>query len=106
MEILVQQLLVSVLVLELYFNFHSLKAVIIGYAICFGGAHIILFFLNGSAIFYSLFMTISAFLTSLVFPYLMLRVRGGFIYAYVIHFSFYIILAVLFHTFPPPGYVI
>ncbi len=106
MEILVQQLLVSVLVIELYEHYKSLKAVIIGYAICFGGAHIILFFFNHSSAQYSTIMTTGAFLSSFIFPYLMLKIRGGFVYTYALHFAFYIALAAIFHAFPPPGYII
>jgi hypothetical protein len=105
-EILIQQLMISVLVLELYKTFQSLKSVIIGYLICFGGAHLVLFYLNGSPVQYSLIMTISAFASTLFFPYLILKVRGGFLYSYAIHFIFYVLLAVLFHAFPPPGYII
>lgn len=105
-EILIQQLLITVLVLELFFRFHTLKNVVIGYALCFGGAHFILFFLNGAPVPYSILMTVGAFLSSLMFPYLILRVRGGFIYSYMIHFVFYIILAMLLHIWPSPGYVI
>jgi hypothetical protein len=105
-EILVQQLLVTVLVLELFFRFHTLKKVVIGYVLCFGGAHIVLYLLNGAPTPYALIMTGGAFLSSSVFPYLMLRVKGGFVYAYLIHFAFYVVLAMLLHTWPPPGYVI
>jgi hypothetical protein len=51
-------------------------------------------------------MTGGAFVSSLIFPFLILRVRGGFVYAYMIHFIFYVILAMLLHAWPPPGYVI
>lgn len=105
-EVLVQQLLITVLVADLSFRLESLKNVVIGYAICFGGAHIALFFLDNSSIPYSLLMTIAAFLSSLIFPYLILRVKGGFTYAYMIHFLFYIILAIFLHTLLPPGYVV
>ncbi|HBD25001.1 MAG: hypothetical protein A2566_00435 [Candidatus Zambryskibacteria bacterium RIFOXYD1_FULL_40_13] len=50
--------------------------------------------------------SLGAFLSSFVFPYLMLRVRGGFVYAFMIHFVFYILIAILLHARPPPGYVI
>lgn len=104
-EILVQQLLIVVIVLVLYNKFGSLKSTVIGYTVCFGGAHFALFFLNDSTFSYPLIMTVSAFISSLVFPYLILRVKGGFIYSYLIHFVFYIILATFFHIFPPPGYL-
>ena len=105
-EILVQQLLITVLVLELFFRFQTLKNVVIGYALCFGGAHIVLYILNGAPAPYSIAMTLGAFLSSLMFPYLILKVRGGFVYSYMIHFVFYILLASLLHVLPLPGYVI
>lgn len=100
-----QQLLVSVLVLELHLRFESIKEVMVGYLICFGGAHVVLFFLNGAPIIYSTTMTVGAILSSLIFPYLILRVRGGFVYAYTIHFGYYVALAALFNILPPPGYI-
>lgn len=104
-EILVQQILITVLVLELYFRFNSLKETVIGYAICFGGAHILLFSINGAPTPYALLMIVGSLLSALIFPYLILRVRGGFIYAYTIHLVFYIILATLLRTFPLYSYV-
>jgi hypothetical protein len=105
-EILVQQLLIAVLVLELYHAFKTLKEVIVAYAVCFGGAHIALFFFNGSSTDYSIIMTVGALLTSLIFPRLILNVRGGFVYTFMIHFVFYILLATILHIVPPPGYII
>lgn len=98
MEVLVQQILITVLVLDLSFRFHSLKKVILGYAVCFGGAHVILFLLNGTPTSYALFMTTGAVLSSLVFPYFILRVQQGFVYTYTIHLVFYIVLAMLLHA--------
>lgn len=99
-EILVQQILIAVIVLEFYSRFNSLKETVISYAICFGGAHVLLFSLNGAPTPYALMMIIGSILSALIFPYLILRVRGGFIYAYVIHLVFYIILATLLRTLP------
>lgn len=104
-EILVQQILITVLVLEFYSRFNSLKETVIGYAICFGGAHILLFSINGSPTPYALIMIAGSVLSALVFPFLILRVRGGFIYAYTIHLVFYILLATLLRTLPLYGYV-
>ncbi len=103
-EILIQQLLITVLVAVLFFKYNSLKKVIIGYIVCFGGAHIILFLFSGASTAYAIIMTVGAFLTAFVFPYLLLKIRGGFVYAYLIHFSFYVVLAFLIHAWPPPGY--
>ncbi|KKR02442.1 MAG: hypothetical protein UT29_C0002G0004 [Candidatus Yanofskybacteria bacterium GW2011_GWA1_39_13] len=104
-EILVQQILIAVLVLEFYSRFNSLKETVISYAICFGLAHVLLFSINGAPTTYALMMIAGSVLSALIFPYLILRIRGGFIYAYVIHLVFYIILATILRTLPLYGYV-
>jgi hypothetical protein len=105
-EILVQQILISVLLLEFSLRFNSLKETIIGYAICFGGAHVLLFYIGNAPIPYAIIMIAGSLLSALIFPYLILRVRGGFVYSYMIHLIFYILLAILLHTWPLHGYVL
>ncbi len=105
-EVLMQQLLITVLVLVLSFRLHSLKKVIVGFALCFGGAHLLLFSIPDTVTAYALIMTIGSFLSALVFPYLIVRVRGGFVYSYAIHLLFYIFLAMLLHAWPPPNYLV
>lgn len=104
-EVLVQQLLIAILVLELHARFHSLKRTIGAYAVLFGGAHVLLYVTNGAPTAYATVMTSGAILSALVFPYLLLRVRAGFVYAYTIHLGFYIALAMMLRTWPPPGYI-
>lgn len=103
-EILMQQILTTVVILALHSRLGSFKKVLIGYAVCFGGAHVLLFALSGAPTPYALIMTVGAMLSTFVFPYLILRVRGGFVYTYAIHLIFYILLAMLLRTWPPPGY--
>ena len=103
-EVLMQQLLIVVLVLELHFRLHSLRNVVIGYAICFGGAHVLFFLINGAPTAYAAIMTVGALASALVFPYLILRVRGGLVYSYTIHLLFYIFQAMLLRAWPPLGY--
>lgn len=103
-EILLQQLLITVLVLELYFRFNSLQKVTIAYAITFGAMHVFLFFFTGAPLTYAVVMTTAALVSALIFPRLILRVHGGFVYAYAIQLAFYILLAMLLHAWPPPGY--
>ena len=104
-EILVQQILITVLVLEFYSRFKSLKETIVSYVICFGSAHILLFSINGAPTPYAVMMIAGSILSALIFPYLILRIRGGFIYAYMIHLIFYILLATLLRTLPLYSYV-
>lgn len=92
-EILVQQVLVAALVLALWAHFRSFHEVRLGYAIIFGGAHVALFMLNSAPTAYAALMTIGAICSTFIFPYLILRVKSGFIYAYMIHFMFYVTLA-------------
>jgi hypothetical protein len=104
-EVLVQQILITVLVLELSFRFKSFSKVIIGYVIVFGGSHLFLFFMSGASTLYAAMMTVGALCSTFIFPYLILRVRGGFVYTYTIHLLFYILLAMFLHAWPPPGYI-
>lgn len=103
-EILLQQLLITVLVLVLYDQLRSLYRVIVGYAVAFGGAHVLLYALSAGPSQHATFMTLGALASAFVFPYLLLRVRGGFMYTYAIHVLFYIALVLVLHTWPPPGY--
>ncbi len=103
-EILVQQVLITALVFGLYMHCKSLKKVMLRYSLLFGGGHVILFLLSNAPTPHASAMTLAALLSGLVFPYLLLRVRGGFIYSYLIHFVFYLVLALVLHTWPPAGY--
>lgn len=103
-EILLQQILITALILAFYNRFASLKKVALGYILIFGSAHVVLFILNGAPTPYATIMTVGAMISGLFFPYLLLRSKGGFVYNYALHFSFYLILAVTFHLLPPPGY--
>lgn len=103
-EILLQQLLITVLVLELYARLRTVKKVAIAYAVSFGAMHAFLFSFTGAPAVYAAIMTAGALLSAFVFPYMILRVRGGFVYAYGIQLIFYIFLAMLFRAWPPPGY--
>jgi hypothetical protein len=90
--------------LGFYFRFNSLKMVALGYVLIFGSAHIVLFVLNGAPTPYAIFMTLGSIVSGLFFPYLLIRVRGGFVYNFMIHFLFYLTLATSLHLLPPPGY--
>ncbi len=105
-EILVQQILITVIILELSHRFRSFKKVVAGYLVTFGGAHVVLFVFNGAPTPYAAMMTMGAGLSALIFPYLILRVKGGFVIAYAIHLTFYILLAILLHAWPPPDYAV
>lgn len=91
-EIFLQQLLIAAFVFELDRQRYALQTIIITYALAFGAAHTLLIF-TGSFPPTVLIMTLGAILSAAVFPYLLLRVRHGFLYSYVIHWAFYALMA-------------
>lgn len=103
-EVLMQQILITALIFALAVRFHSLKKIMIGYAATFGLAHLLLFVAGAPGPYVSI-MTAAALISTLVFPYLILRVRGGFVIAYSVHLIFYIVLAMILHSWPPPMYI-
>lgn len=105
-EVWMQQILITILILELHYRLGSFKKVLIGYAATFGLAHVLLFALSGAPAAYAAIMTAAALGSTYVFPRLILRVRGGPVYAYAIHLVFYILLAMFLHAWPPQGYTL
>jgi len=91
-EILLQQVLVSVVILALHAHLSTMRAVILLYATLFGSVHLLLLF-GGEFPPEVLIMTLAAVTSAAVFPYLIMRVRHGFVYCYMIHWSFYAVLA-------------
>lgn len=105
-EVWMQQILITILVLELNSRLGSYKKLLIAYAATFGLAHVVLFGLSSAPGAYATIMTLAALCSTWVFPRLILRVRGGLVYAYAIHLMFYILLAIVLHAWPPPGYTL
>jgi len=103
-DILLQQILIAVFLLDLPPFFKSMVRVRTVYALAFGGAHVALFTLTGAPFGHAFVMTIGALLSSFIFPYFILKVRGGFLFSYMTHLTLYLILAVVLRTWPPPGY--
>jgi hypothetical protein len=95
-DILMQQLLIVAMILSFSFQKFSLRAISTWCAILYGGAHLFLIF-GGETLLYTAVFTISAFLAALCFPYLILRVKNGFVYSYFLHWSFYAVIVVLVH---------
>jgi hypothetical protein len=97
-EILFQQLLIVALVLALSAQQCSLRQISILSAMIFGGTHVLLAF-GGVPVGYVIRFMLSAAAFGLLFPYLLLRVRNGFAYSYVIHWVYYAASVVMPHIF-------
>lgn len=104
LEVLLQQTLIAALVISLKGAVRNLSAVCLWYAVLFGGSHLVIYALNDAPTPYGLAVTVGAVISSFVFPPLLLKVKGGFVHSYVLHLSFYILAALVLHTWPPPGY--
>lgn len=100
LEILLQQLLVAALVLSFASHGFSLRATAIWCAVLFGGMHVLLIF-GGAPAGYIARFGLSASLAGAVFPYLLMRTKNGFAYAYMLHWIYYAGTVVLIHTISP-----
>jgi len=69
----------------------------LGFAVLFGAAHIPSIFFESRT--WGIFFASFSVLSALIFPALILLVPYGFIYAFIIHFLFYIIAGVSFWWF-------
>lgn len=95
-EILFQQALVAGVIMTAARAGYGLRPIAIGTALAFGGFHLLLA-LEGFTPLYVTRFTISATLFGALVPYLYLRVRGGFRWAYSLHWGFYALDATLTH---------
>lgn len=100
-DILLQQTLIATIILALAAHIRSLKTLSYTYAVLFGGAHVVLFLLSDTPSAYAAMMTGGALVSAAIFPYLILRVRSGFVYTFSIHLLFYLVLVLALHTWPP-----
>jgi len=95
-EILFQQILVAAMVLAASYARVGLVSLSLGIAALFGGFHLLLI-LDGFTSFYVARFTIAATLFGLIIPYLYLRTRFGFRWAYGLHWGFYALDAGITH---------
>lgn len=93
-DILVQQLLVLAMVIRFRLERYSVRSIALWCALLFGGAHLLLVLGSQGALYIATF-TFSAIIASFIFPYLLLKVRDGFIYSYLLHWFFYAFVIVL-----------
>ncbi len=95
-DILFQQILVSAMVLGAHRAKIGFSAISLGMAVLFGGFHLLLIFDGFTALYVTRF-TIAASIFGLVVPYLYLRTRNGFRWAYGLQWSFYAVDAAVTH---------
>ena len=91
LDILIQQLLIIWLTTKLYTNGLTLKQIISFFLIAFGSIHIFQVLKTDWVI--GLLFTAGALLSSVLYPYLLLRTRNGYIYNYMFHLGLYNIAA-------------
>ncbi len=95
-DILFQQVLAAGLILTAARAGYRLWPIAVGMAVAFGGFHLLLAF-DGHTPTYVTRFTLSATAFGAVLPYLYLRLRSGFRWAYVFHWGFYAVDATLTH---------
>ncbi len=97
-EIILQQLLISALALSFVNAKIEIKSLRLWCAGLFGSAHLLLVF-GGPSLLYVTVFTICATIAGYIFPYLILKIRNGFMYSYILHWSFYAVIIFFAHTF-------
>lgn len=87
LDVLIQQLLIIWLTTKLYANGLTLKQIISFFLIAFGSIHIFQVLKTDWVI--GLLFTVGALVSSVLYPYLLLRIRNGYIYNYMFHLGLY-----------------
>ncbi|MCF3593927.1 hypothetical protein LZG00_07935 [Rhodobacteraceae bacterium LMO-12] len=95
-DILFQQVLAAAMILTAARAGYGLRCIAVGMALAFGGFHLLLV-LDGFTPTYVTRFTLSAILFGALLPYLYLRLRTGFRWAYGLHWGFYALDATLTH---------
>ena len=95
-DILFQQTLVAAMVLGAHRARIRLPLISLVMAALFGGFHLMLIF-DGFTSFYVARFTVAASVFGLIIPYLYLRTRNGFRWAYGLHWAFYALDAAVTH---------
>lgn len=87
-EIIFQQILITALVVSLATMRLPSRTIALISALLFGGFHLTLAF-NGANPFYVERYTLAATLFGAATPYLIIKMRNGFVYSYALHWSWY-----------------
>ncbi len=94
-ELLSQQVLIVLLSVFLQQAGFSMIQIMASFALIFGAAHAPLILIQHGG-WPSYYFVIFSILSAIVFPFLILNVEYGFIYAYLIHLTFYEITSIAF----------
>jgi hypothetical protein len=92
-EIGLQQLLIVAMVLAFKVQGFSVHTTARWSAVLFGGMHVLLA-LSGSSFIYVAVFTSAATIAGFIFPYLIVRVRNGLVYSYLLHWGFYAVIII------------
>ncbi len=93
-EIFFQQVLIITLVFILYYQNFSLTWITIIFMIMFGFAHIPRLKIGRDI--FGLIIFVASIISSFLFPYLVLNLRYGYIYTFILHWLFYTNKGILF----------
>ncbi len=93
LDVFIQQLLITLFVMRLKLSGFKLKTIIGCLAICFGAAHVAL--MLRSDVLIGILYTAVALIFSLIFPIMLLKVKNGFIYNYMLHLGMYSVGALI-----------
>lgn len=96
-HVLFQQIMVLIMVLWLSKQNYSLFEIIFYFMLIFGLLHVFAMIPNGRI--FGTYYLIASLIGAFIFPILILKVNYGFVYSYIVHFSFYSISSVLFWLF-------
>lgn len=96
-QILFQQIMIWIIVLWLSKQNYSLFEIITYFILIFGLLHVFAMMPNGKV--FGTYYLIASLIGAFIFPILILKVNYGFVYSYIVHFSFYSISSVLFWLF-------
>lgn len=93
LDILIQQLLIIWLMMKLHTSGLTLKQIISFFLIAFGSIHIFQVLKTDWVV--GLLFTTGALVSSVLYPYLLLRTRNGYIYNFMIHLGLYNVAALV-----------
>lgn len=96
-HLLFQQIMVLIFVMGLSEQGYTLFEIISYFIIIFGIIHIFSILYNGKL--FGGYYFISSLIGAVIFPILILNVNYGFVYSYIVHFSFYSVSSILFWLF-------